>query len=206
MFTRFLITLFVLTVLVSACVPASTDVFEVGVEPAENGTSTEAIKEELHPIVQAMLGGNIGDQLAQIQYTSTACSNVEGLGAPPRCPEGVAEGTPVEAFPMLGSEGGFVKPEEMEQVLNNLWVKNLYAVYRVTPNPNLESYIPQGEYALLFERNVNDLSTPVTLLVTDGKVVRIDYSMGPSAADLLEEIPVGQVIVGPQQAASWTEK
>jgi len=206
MSARKFIVMLVLLVLVTACTPVNgTDVFEVGVEPAPATDINQAVKDELQPIMSAMLGGTINDQIAVIQYTRTACTTVDGLGGPPPCPEGVAKGTELEVFPTLGSEGSYITPENMEVFLSSSIVKSLYAVYRVTPNPNLEPYIPEGEYAMLFERNMNDISLPVILRVQDGKVVRMDFRFGISAEDLLKEIHVENVLVTPQEAQTWAD-
>ena len=206
MSARKFIVMLVLLALISACAPANgTDVFEVGIEPAPSTDVNQALKSELQPILRAMLGGSINDQIAVIQYARIACANAEGLGGPPPCPEGVAEGTELEVFPTLGSEGSYITPENMETFLNNSIVKNLYAVYRVTTNPNLEPYIPEGKYAMLFERDMNDIPLPVVLHVVGGKIVRMDFRFGISAADLLKEIPVENVLVTPQEAQAWTE-
>ena len=206
MFTRMLIVMTVLLVLVSACSPAmGTDVFEVGIEPATESNTNQAIKDELGPIMKAMLGGSLDEQVAVIQYSIIACATVDALGGPPPCPEGVAEGTELEVFPILGSEGSFVAPENMLDFLNSSLLKNLYAVYRVTPNPNIEPYFPEGEYAMLFERNLNDISLPVVLRVMDGKIVRMDFSIGVPAADLLTAVPVENVLITPLEAQAWTE-
>lgn len=206
MFARKLIVMLILLALISACAPANgTDVFEVGIEPVPPTDVNQAVRDELQPILKAMLGGMINEQIAVIQYTRTACATVEGLGGPPPCLGGIPEGTEVEVFPVLGPEGAYIKPEEMETFLTDSILKSLYAVYRVTPNPNLEPYFPQGEYAMLFERDMNDIPMPVILQVLDGKIVRMDFRFGISAADLLKEIPVENVLVTPQEAQAWME-
>jgi len=206
MFPRFLIVMTILTIMVSACAPAGgSDVFEVGIEPATETNTSQSIKDELGPIVKAMLGGNLDEQVAVIQYSQIACETVEGLGGPPPCPEGAAEGTEIQVFPILGPEGSFVAPENMVAFLSNSLLKNLYAVYRVTPNPNIEPYFPEGEYAMLFERNVNDISLPVVLRVMDGRIVRMDFNVGVPASDLLKDILVENILVTPQEAQAWTE-
>ena len=162
MSARKFIVMLVLLALMSAFTAATgTDVFEVGLEPVSATDDNQAVKEELQPILRAMLGGMLDEQIAVIQYTGIASATVEELGGPPPCPEGVTEGTEIEVFPTLGSEGSYVAPENMQAFLNNAIVKSLYAVYRVTPNPNLEPYFPEGEYAMLFERNMNDILLPV---------------------------------------------
>jgi len=206
MSARKFIVMLVLLALVSACAPATgTDVFEVGVESAPATDVNQTVKDELQPIVSAMLGGSINDQIAVVQYSHIACANVEGLGGPPPCPEGVSEGTEVEVFPTLGSEGSYITPENMELFLSNSIVKSLYAVYRVTPNPNLEPHIPEGEYAMLFERNMNDLPLPVILHVVEGKIVRMDFRFGISATEVLKEVPVENVLITPQDAQAWAD-
>jgi hypothetical protein len=87
----------------------------------------------------------------------------------------------------------------------NLQVKSLYAVYRQTPNPNAEPYYQPGEYAMLFERDINDMPLPIVLQVTKGRIVRIDYRIGISPEDILKEIPVDQIIIAPQEAKAWAE-
>ena len=206
MFSRLFIVMTVLMLMVSACAPTEgTDVFEVGVEVATEASSNQAVRDELQPIMRAMFSGIITDQLSVIQYTKVGCTNQDGLGGPPKCPEGVAEGTVMEVFPMLGPEGTFSNPAEMENLLINTSLKGLYAVYRVTPGPNDEPYYPVGEYAMVFERDINDLPLPIILRVQDGKIVRMDFRFGISPEDLLKEIPVEQVLIAPQEAKAWTE-
>jgi hypothetical protein len=89
--------------------------------------------------------------------------------------------------------------------LTNAPVNKLYAVYRITPNPNLEPYYPQGEYAMLFERDVNGQQLPLIFIVAGRKIVRIDFDRGLSATDLLKAIPAQQVIISPQEAEAWTQ-
>lgn len=206
MTTRKTIVMLVLLAIITACAPSTgADVFEVGLEPVSATDDNQAVKDELQPILRAMLGGYLNERIAVIQYTRIACATVEGLGGPPPCPDGVAEGTEIEVFPTLGSEGSYVAPENMQAFLENSSVKSLYAIYRVTSNPNLEQYLPEGEYAILFERDMNDIPLPVVLQVLDGKIVRMDFRFGISAADLLKEIPVENVLVTPQEAQAWME-
>ena len=207
MFTRMLIVMTVLLVLVSACAPArGTDVLEVGIEPATATNSNQAVKDELKPIMEAMFSGMTDDTLALLQFVKVPCANIDGLGGPPPCPEGVAEGTPLEVFPTLSSHGSLVSREEITNMLaTSLLVKDLYAVYIEEPNPNAESYYQPGEYAMLFDREMNDMPIPVTLQVKDGRIVRIDYHIGTSPEEMLKGIPVEKVIVSPQEAKAWTE-
>ncbi|HAV78596.1 MAG TPA: hypothetical protein DCX53_14705 [Anaerolineae bacterium] len=206
MFTRFLIVIAILTMVVSACVPAEgTDVFEVGIEPATEISSSQVVKDELQPIMEAVYSDTLEGTLALMQFVEISCANVEGLGGPPPCPEGVAEGTLLEVFPTLSSHGALVSREEFTNMLLNLQVKNLYAVYLEEPNPNAEPNYQPGEYAMLFERELNDMPIPVVLQVKDGRIVRIDYHIGISPEEMLKGISVEKVLVSPQEAKAWTE-
>jgi len=205
-FTRMFIVMTVLLVLVSACVPAeATDVLEVGIEPATEIRSSQAVKDEVKPIMKALFSGMIDDTLALMQFINVPCANVDGLGGPPPCPEGVAEGTALEVFPTLSSHGALISREEATNMLVNLHVKSLYAVYSVEPNPNAEPYYQPGECAMLFERFINDMPIPVTFQVKDGRIVRIDYHIGITPEEILKGIPVEKVLVSPQEAKAWTE-
>ena len=98
------------------------------------------------------------------------------------------------------------KPEEMEGFLIDVLPKNLYAVYRVTPDPNDDKYFPVGEYAMLFERELNDAPVPIILRVTDGKIVRLDYPQVNSVDEILEDIPPEQILIPPPEAVAWSEQ
>lgn len=202
MSTRFLVVMTIVLLIFSACVPdAGTDVLE----PATETGTKQAIQDELQPIMEAMYSSTTDGMLALMQFIEVPCANVDGLGGPPPCPEGVTEGTALEVFPTLSSEGSLVSREEMTNMLASLLVKNLYAVYSVEPNPNAEPYYQPGEYAMLFDRDMNDMPLPVVLQVRDGRIVRIDYHIGISPEEMLKEIPVEQVLVTPQEANAWTE-
>jgi hypothetical protein len=177
----------------------------VGIEPATETSDNQAVKDELEPVMKAMFIGLTDDKLALMQFVEIPCANVDGLGGPPPCPEGITEGTALEVFPTLGSEGTLVSREELTNMLVNLQVKSLYAVYREIPNPNAEPYYQPGEYAMLFEREMNDMPLPIVVQVTDGRIVRIDYHIGISPEEILKGIPVENVIVPPQEAKAWTE-
>ena len=62
-------------------------------------------------------------------YTTIACKTiVNGLGGPPACREGEAEGTLVQVLPVLSSEGYYLYKDEISN-WPGLDVAGLYAVY-----------------------------------------------------------------------------
>lgn len=207
MYTRLTIRLAGILALLIACTPGSpTDAIDAGTDPAGDSDSNAALRNELEPILRAMLVGPTTEQLELIQYADLACANVDALGGPPPCPVGVPEGTVLQVLPMLGSEGTFATSQEMEQILTNLSLNDLYAVYRVLPGPNDDSNYPVGEYAMIFERETNDPLVSLVLRVLDGMIVRMDFPMGRTLAELFEEIPAEQILITPAEAASWSEE
>lgn len=204
--TTIFITLSLLVLALNACTPAD-GVLEVQVEQAEQAelaetAETAEVPESLRSIAAAFLSGSIDVRIATMQFITVPCTTADGLGGPPKCLEGQAEGTEVEVFPMGGGEGHFATPETVMAPLD-FTVRGLYAVYRVPADAYRESYWPAGEYALLFDRDQNDLPLPITVLVADGKVVRIDYGVGTPPEDILMDIAIEDVLVAPADVAGW---
>ena len=178
-------------------------VLEIDVQPAPSTASEGESVPGIRPVVRAILSGNINERKGLIQFLNTPCTtNTGALGGPPACAEGEADGTLVEVFPILESEGYFLRPEEIEGGLQ-FTVKGLYAVYHEPPNPEQLPYWPSGGYALIFDREQNDIPFPVTVLVQDGKIVRITHHFGTSPEDLLKSVPVSQVVIPPARAEDF---
>ena len=192
MLARFLIVVSLLSMAMTACAPVEVD-------------PNSVVKDELGPILKTVVSGSDADRLALLQFANVPCANVEGLGGPPPCPEGVAEGTEVEVFPVLGSEGSLLNLEEMTNMMLDLQINSLYAVYRETSNPNAEPYYQTGEYAMLFERSMDNMQMPVVFQVRGGRIVRIDYRIGMSPDDILKDIPAEQILVDPAEAEAWAK-
>ena len=125
----------------------------------------------------------------------TGCTKADGLGGPPKCESGEVEGTQVEVFPILGSEGGFVRRSSIDRVLQfNL--KGLYGVYQVPANAYREDYWPAGRYGLVL---IGDDEGAMTLLVEDGGIVRIVYHLEPLEMALAHD--VGDWLLPPATAS-----
>jgi hypothetical protein len=112
----------------------------------------------------------------------------------------------VEAFPIADAEGAFVRPEEIDRALE-FTVEGLYAVYRPVPGRDPVEYWPVGEYALLFGRQMNHVSLPLTVFVQEGWVVRLGHTPYPvDPAQLLSEIPQERILIPPEPARALTEQ
>jgi hypothetical protein len=174
-------------------------VLEVEVEPAASAVQEEAWLAELRPVIQAILGGRVHARRELIAYVTTPCFEGDGFGGPPACADGEPAGTVVEAFPVMGSEGVYLRPAEIDQTLQ-FAVKGLYAIYRETPNPEAAPHWPNAEYVLLFDRDEKDIPMPVAVAVSAGKIVRLHFHHDITAEQLLSSQPVSQIVLPPAQA------
>ncbi|MGW8227107.1 MAG: hypothetical protein ACWGOY_15300, partial [Anaerolineales bacterium] len=110
--TFFFLLLALLPVLASCSVLPGT--LEVGMVPQEVQFTASLEIEDLKPVIEAILYGSITDRAELVSYTTTACTTADGLGGPPKCEPGEAEGTLVEVLPILAGEGTFSRPESVQ--------------------------------------------------------------------------------------------
>lgn len=148
-------------------------------------------------IVAAVLSNDPAQVRPLIQFQTIPCTIAEGLGGPPKCAQGQAQGAEVTGFPILGSEGGFVDETTIEGTLNSLQTAGLFGVYIVPADPPTEPYYPKGRYALVFNPSAEGQS-PFTIRATDEGVVRIDYNFGQTAAEAFDSNRGdGQILIAP---------
>jgi hypothetical protein len=149
---------------------------------------------ELDAIVAAAVSGDPRALVPYLEFASIPCTTAEGLGGPPKCTAIEPAGTPVDVLPFLGpGEGSFLRESEMDT-----WsapkLARLYAAYRVSDAVYSEDYYPAGEYALVFTGDGASL-TAVTLQVSQGRIVRIDY--GVSRPPQIPPAAVEEFLVSP---------
>jgi hypothetical protein len=124
-------------------------------------------------IIDAVLANDIDARRELLAYVVTPCTTAQGMGGPPKCLPGEVNGTPVEVFPFLGEEGEHVRRAAIDRILQ-FAVEGLYGVYRVPGSAFRAEYWPAGTYGLIFV--AKGLQRQATILVTDGKIVRIELS------------------------------
>lgn len=137
--------------------------------------------EELDSILAAVASRDRDGLESLIQYTSAPCTTQDGLGGPPKCREGEAQGTLIDVFPSIGSEGSFIRKPEIDS-WTGVDAQALFAVYRVSPDGVEEEYYPRGAHAIVFLTNGGELA--VTLRILDGRIVRVDYPFYQSLDEL----------------------
>jgi hypothetical protein len=148
-------------------------------------------------VLAAVESGDPEKMRTQIQYTSAPCTLADGLGGPPKCREGEAEGTLLEVLPFISSEGGHIRKNEISS-----WQIDedaLYAVYRVSENALDEEYYPPGDYIVFLVPGENQ---PATILrIGDGGIVRVDSIFGefPDSLKAVIERDASEVILPPKE-------
>lgn len=172
--TLYLVVLSFALIACSAITPVTPAPQPTPSEPSEgfHPLTTRTGIEEVDKIVDVVASGDIQMQQSLIQFTNTKCTTAEGLGGPPKCRAGEAEGRPVEVLPIFGSEGHFYYKEDIE-TWSGVNADGLYAVYEVSPDVVSEPDYPSGKYAVMFVDQENQ--AVVSLRIDNGKIVRVDY-------------------------------
>lgn len=169
------------------------------VQPQPEGSTQEQAGQtgiaEIDAIIATVLAGDPQAQLQLLYFTEIACTRAEGLGGPPKCREGEAEGTIVEAFPFLSSEGHHARRDEMND-WSGIQASQVYAVYRVSDQVYSDEAYPAGEYAIVFL--VEDRTEPVIAHVIDGQIVRLDDFLGSPEEIDLDQV-ASEIILAPQK-------
>ena len=140
--------------------------------------------EEIDHVIDVMMNTNIDARLALVQFTTTACTTKGGLGGPPKCEPGEADGTIVDAFPVSNGEGHFARSDKVQGVFD-FTVRGLFAVYVVPEDAYRTDYWPAGEYGIAFTSEDGGSPQVITLLVEDGLIVRLEFNPGWPPFDLV---------------------
>jgi hypothetical protein len=102
----------------------------------------------------------------------------------------------LEVLPFLGPEGSFLRKDEIEN-WPGIEASGLYAVYQVSSTAYSDENYPAGEYAIMFTVQKN--ASAVSLQVSDGKIVRVDYifDSSPEVLNAVVQRDAAKVILAP---------
>jgi hypothetical protein len=179
--------LILLALAMIACSAATSATQESTPTPSEGfyPFTTKTGIEEVDTIIETIASGDAQMLRSLIQFTDTKCTKAEGMGGPPKCRAGEAEGMPVEVLPILGPEGHFFYKEEIEE-WTGVEADGVYAIYQVSSEVYSEPEFPAGKYAVMFV----DKRSPaiISLRLDNGQIVRVDYIL-----DLSPEISKGWI-------------
>jgi len=148
-------------------------------------------------VVDAALSGDPEELRALIGYTAVACVRESvGIGGPPVCREGEAEGTPVDVLWVAGCEGEYRRSDELDEIpLSLLSALDFYAAYRWPEEFNAPPVA--AEYAAIFSRTSPTETLAVELLIEDGELAAIKLGCGESPKELVESDQLEEVVLPP---------
>lgn len=153
--------------------------------------------EPVDSVLSALASGDRRALYAVVEYTAAVCTTREGLGGPPKCREGEAEGTPMDVLPFISSEGHHLRRDEIEQ-WTGIDATGIYAVYEVNQAAiSSEQYYPVGQYAVLL---ITEGSDPgIALRIGESGIVRVDslFDASPQALNAMIEREASEVILAP---------
>jgi hypothetical protein len=145
--------------------------------PRTTPSSTATGMPDVDAVIAAMLSNNVEARLALWQPVIAGCTTREGLGGPPKCNAGEAEGTLIEFLPVIGpGEGSTIRRVDVASQLGVPVVK-LLGAYRVKADATREPEYPAGEVAIIFSSPNAD--STIAVRVQNGRIVRLDYGLQP---------------------------
>jgi hypothetical protein len=124
-------------------------------------------------VLDSLLNDKGGSITSLVSYIKAPCTTKEGLGGPPKCAAGEADGTQLDVLPVLGMEGGFIR--KSDTVLNDLPGQvELLGIFAVKTDFKPEQYYPAGNYGIVLR--VKSTAQMVVLRVTSAGIVRKDLA------------------------------
>jgi len=191
--------------------PSSTPTATAAVAPEQPAQPPRDITTgipELDFVIDTILSNDLEARQALVRFVTAGCTTADGMGLPPTCDSGQADGTLVEYFPLGGpGEGHSVPPSEVAGVLD-FEAESLYAAYAISEDAPDHADFPRGAYSLFFttvpagEPNQGS----VILRVDDeGYIVRLD-SLGGMPLDFYFEQMAADLIDPPPQMEMFSSE
>ena len=207
---RWLIALLVPALVLAACGGGS------GGQPAATAPSTTAAPVStaaavvddrrsgipaLDAALDALFSGDRAAVASLIAFTPTDCmAEPPGLGSPPMCPEGIADGTTIDVFPASNCHGYYVFPEDMDNKVDTMTARGaeLYEVYEVS-----DSY-PPGTHAAVYTGAIADArpDDAYVVFITRGRITGYKSGCSTTPADFGARRPVETRLVPPPTPAA----
>ena len=154
--------------------------------------------EGIDQVLEAVASGDPQSLRSLIEFTEAVCTRQDGLGGPPKCREGEAEGTPVEVLSFLAGEGSFIRKEDIGD-WPGIAASGIFAVYEVnTAVVSSEQYYHVGKYVILFVSGENQPA--VALRIGERGIVQVDTIFEPLPDNLnaMLEREASTVILAPK--------
>lgn len=145
---------------------------DMTLRPLGHAPGTRTGNPAVDPVIAAIASGDRERINAVTRFSAVPCTTTQqGIGSPPPCPEGVPEGTPVDALPTSSCEGGYW-PREHYEANHELGAWSADEIYAVVAVPR--SSTPAPAYAVVFNfRTPGGTTWGRSLLVADGAITAI---------------------------------
>ena len=148
--------------------------------------------ELLRQVALAAMSEEKGALAPFIQFSQFPCTTRDGMGGPPKCMTGEAEGTIVEALPVIDGEGTHIRKgsKDTKTIVRD---GTYYGQYRVTDEFYGDADFPKGAYAIILKHEGAPVDLYSILHITDGKIIRIDGRIGELSLEGLEPLETDTV-------------
>lgn len=142
-------------------------------------------------VIDAASGGDVVTLRAFVRTTGVACVTVvEGIGGPPECRAGEAEGTVVQVVQVADCEGHLDRTDDLALPLYEGGVAFVDA-YRAP-----DGFAIAGDTVLVFETSSPGIGEQGIAIVMDGGAITGFYNgCGQTVAQLVEALGLGEPIV-----------
>jgi len=146
-------------------------------------------------VADAVTARDVAALLDLVAYQQLACTaQADDAAGPPLCRAGEADGTVVEAVPIVAQcESSYLRPGDVENALDHL----------VDPRPEVYAAfeVPEtwasGEYAVVLSSSEQGRPVATELVIEGGKIVVLDFGCGESPEERIAGIDEDTFVIEP---------
>ena len=149
---------------------------------------------DVDEVLAAVESGDVQALRALVRFTKVGCTKADGMGGPPKCQAGEAEGTLVNVLPLLGPEGSFIHEAELSN-FQPMDMTGIFAMYSVSASSYAEEAYPAGEYAVMFTTIEDQIF--IVFQIREG-IVRMDTVFSPTSRDTVIRRDASELILAPK--------
>lgn len=155
------------------------------VAPNPQGEPRRTGDPALDAIIEAVEARDVATLAPRVQYTTVGCTTADGLGGPPKCEDGIAEGTEFTMFPVGSCEGGWTRYGVQSVAEFAHRTAGPWGVVRVDQYWEVTDGWPAPDTFLAFHTETPAGDSVAYLEVADGSIVRASFGCGGTLDDLL---------------------
>ncbi len=159
---------------------------DMSVRPVGYAPGTLTGNSDVDPVIAAIASGKRERITAVTHFSAVPCTTTaQGIGSPPQCPEGVSEGTPVDALPTSSCEGGYW-PRADYEARHELGKWSADEIYAVLSLPRSADRGP-GYRIIFLNRTPGGAIWGRSLMVAGGKITAIVGGCGSAPEEIARQ-------------------